>query len=89
MKLTYTRAMVRAALEGALDRVATEADPVFGLEIPTEVPDVPTEVLNPRGTWSDGAEYDAAAQKLASMFKENFGQFEALVPDGVKEAGPK
>ena len=89
MKLAYTRAMVRAALEGALDSVATEADPVFGLEIPTEVPDVPTEVLNPRGTWSDGAEYDAAAQKLASMFKENFGQFEALVPDGVKEAGPK
>jgi phosphoenolpyruvate carboxykinase (ATP) len=89
MKLAYTRAMVSAALEGALDSVATEADPVFGLEIPTEVPDVPTEVLNPRGTWSDGAEYDAAAQKLASMFRENFGQFEALVPDGVKEAGPK
>jgi len=89
MKLAYTRAMVSAALAGELDGVATEADPVFGLNIPTEVPGVPTEVLNPRGTWTDGAEYDAAAQKLVSMFKENFGQFEALVPDGVKEAGPK
>ena len=89
MKLAYTRAMVSAALSGELDGVATEADPVFGLNIPTEVSGVPTEVLNPRGTWADGAEYDAAAQKLASMFKDNFGQFEALVPDGVKEAGPK
>ena len=89
MKLAYTRAMVRAALAGDLDGVTTEADPVFGLNIPTEVPGVPTEVLNPRGTWTDGAEYDATAQKLASMFKENFVQFEALVPDGVKEAGPK
>ncbi len=89
MNLSYTRAMVNAALTGDLADVATEADPVFGLHIPAEVPDVPSEVLNPRTTWADGAEYDAAAQKLSSMFKENFGQFEELVPAGVKEAGPK
>jgi len=89
MKLVYTRAMVSAALGGDLDGTATEADPVFGLHIPAEVPGVPTEVLNPRGTWADGAEYDAAAQKLASMFKENFVAFEGHVPEGVKEVGPK
>jgi phosphoenolpyruvate carboxykinase (ATP) len=89
MKLAYTRAMVSAALAGELDGAATEADPAFGLQIPAEVPGVPTEVLNPRSTWADGAEYDAAAQKLASMFKENFGLFEDHVPEGVKEAGPK
>ena len=88
MKLSHTRAMVSAALAGELDGVATEADPVFGLKIPAEVAGVPTEVLNPRVTWADGAEYDAAAEKLASMFKENFARFEAQVAEGVKEAGP-
>ncbi len=89
MKLSYTRAMVSAALAGELDGVATEADPVFGLQIPAEVAGVPTEVLTPRYTWDAGAEYDAAAEKLASMFKENFGNFEDHVPEDVKEAGPK
>ena len=89
MKLSYTRAMVSAALAGELDGVATEADPIFGLQIPAEVAGVPTEVLTPRTTWADGTEYDAAAEKLASMFKENFGNFEDHVPEDVKEAGPK
>ena len=89
MKLSYTRAMVGAALAGELDGVATEADPVFGLHIPAEVPGVPNEVLNPRGAWSEGADYDTAAEKLASMFKENFSHFEDHVPEDVKEAGPK
>ncbi len=89
MKLSYTRAMVSAALAGELDGVATEADPVFGLQIPAEVACVPAEILTPRTTWADGAEYDAAAEKLASMFKENFGNFEDHVPEDVKEAGPR
>jgi len=52
------------------------------------VPDVPREILNPRDTWADGADYDAAAEKLAGMFRENFSRFEAQVPDEVKAAGP-
>ena len=89
MKLSHTRAMVRAALAGNLDEVATVADPIFGLHIPSEVPDVPAEILNPRDTWADGAAYDAAAMKLATMFKKNFVRFEAQVGDEVKVAGPK
>ena len=88
MKLSYTRAMVRAALTGALDGVATAADPVFGLYVPAEVPDGPAAVLNPLATWADGTEYDAAAAKLAGMFRENFRRFEAQVDDDVKAAGP-
>jgi phosphoenolpyruvate carboxykinase (ATP) len=87
MKLSYTRAMVRAALDGALDKVAYRKDPVFGVEIPESVPDVPASVLDPRATWSDGAAYDAQARKLAGMFRENFKQFKN-VPDGVRAAGP-
>ena len=89
MKLPYTRAMVRAALTGALDDVASTADPVFGLHVPAEVADVPPEILNPRATWADSADYDAAAEKLAQMFRENFGKLWARVEDEVKAAGPK
>ena len=64
MKLSYTRAMVRAALAGALDGISLRTDPSFGLHVPTSVPGIPAEVLDPRGTWSDGAAYDAQAKKL-------------------------
>jgi phosphoenolpyruvate carboxykinase (ATP) len=89
MKLAHTRAMIRAALTGRLDDVATEADPVFGLHIPKNVPDVPDEVLQPRSTWSDGTAYDTAAGKLAGMFRDNFEKFAAGVSEGVRQAGPK
>ena len=89
MKLPYTRAMIRAALAGRLDHVPTEADPVFGLAVPTSVPDVPSEVLNPRDTWADAAAYDEAAARLAGMFRENFVHFEDRAPESVRAAGPR
>jgi len=89
MKLRYTRAMVTAALAGDLDDVPLETDPVFGLGIPTAVPGVPDEILTPRRTWAEGAAYDDQAGKLASMFRDNFKQFEAEVSDQVKAAGPQ
>jgi phosphoenolpyruvate carboxykinase (ATP) len=88
MKLAYTRAMVRAALSGQLDRARYVRDPVFGLEIPTAAPDVPSNLLDPRKTWSDGAAYDAQARRLAGMFRENFGQYASQVSHAVAGAGP-
>lgn len=88
MKLGYTRAMVNAALAGGLDDVEYVTDPVFGLDIPISIPGVPDEVLQPRGTWTDAAAYDANAAKLAEMFKQNFEQFSDQVSDAVKAAGP-
>ena len=89
MKLAYTRAMVRAALSGELNGVSTHPDPVFGLHIPESVPDVPGEVLDPRSTWSDASAYDAAADRLAGMFRENFTKFADGVSEAVKNAGPQ
>jgi len=89
MKLGHTRAMVNAALAGQLDDVEYVQDPVFGLAIPITVPGVPGEVLQPRDTWSDGAEYDANARGLAKMFRENFKQFADRVSDAVRAAGPE
>jgi phosphoenolpyruvate carboxykinase (ATP) len=89
MKLAFTRAMIGAALAGKLADVATTADPVFGLHIPATVPGVPDEVLQPRTTWADPAEYDAQAAKLAAMFRDNFRKFEDGVGPAVREAGPR
>jgi phosphoenolpyruvate carboxykinase (ATP) len=88
MKLGHTRAMVAAALAGALDGVSFRIDPVFGVEVPVAVPGVPGEVLTPRQTWADPAAYDAQARKLATMFRENFEQYRSQVPDTVAAAGP-
>jgi phosphoenolpyruvate carboxykinase (ATP) len=81
--------MVYAALAGRLDSVRTETDAVFGLAVPTAVPDVPSEVLRPRDTWPDRNAYDGQAKKLAEMFRKNFEKFGGLVSDAVKAAGPR
>jgi len=89
MKIAHTRAMITAALSGALDKVAYERDPIFNLDVPGSCPNVPAAVLKPRNTWTDGAAYDAQARKLARMFMENFKRFEATASADVKAAGPK
>lgn len=89
MKISYTRAMVHAALNGALKDVPTVTDPNFNLQVPTSCPDVPTEVLDPRSTWADKAAYDAQAHKLAAMFVENFRKYASHVPETVVASGPK
>ncbi len=88
MKLSYTRAMLRAALEGKLDAVAYSRDAVFGLDVPMECAGVPREVLTPRGTWRDGQAYDRKARELAGRFRENFKEFEKHVTADVRNAAP-
>jgi phosphoenolpyruvate carboxykinase (ATP) len=88
MKIGYTRAMIGAALSGQLDSVAYERDHIFNLDIPTSCPGIPSEVLRPRNTWANGADYDQQAAKLARMFVENFKAFEDGVSAEVLAAGP-
>jgi len=88
MKLSHTRAMIGAALAGELDDVTTTPDPIFGVHVPDSVPNVPDEVLKPRGTWRDTDSYDAQARKLAGMFRENFEKFADEVSQEVRDAGP-
>jgi phosphoenolpyruvate carboxykinase (ATP) len=89
MKIAHTRAMVRAALTGALAQTPFAQDPVFGLHVPASCPGVPDEVLNPRNTWKDKAAYDARAKELAEKFKKNFEQFTAAASPEVRNAGPR
>lgn len=75
MKIKYTRAMLRAVLNGELNNVEFVKDSFFDLSIPTSCPDVPDEVLNPRHTWKDTAAYDKQAAHLVKLFEENYEQF--------------
>ncbi|HXI45060.1 MAG TPA: phosphoenolpyruvate carboxykinase (ATP), partial [Candidatus Acidoferrales bacterium] len=88
MNINHTRNMVRAALNGELRDVPTVVDPIFRVAVPTTVPGVPDEVLQPRGTWADPAAYDEAARKIAHMFHENFEAYADGVSEAVREAGP-
>lgn len=89
MKLSYTRAMITAALNGGLDNVGYETHPVFGLEMPTSCADVPAEILNPRNTWSDKAAYDAKSNELAAKFVKNFEQYAEGTSEEILAAAPK
>jgi phosphoenolpyruvate carboxykinase (ATP) len=72
MSIKYTRALLNAALEGKLDNVECELHPTFNLKMPKSCPGVPSEVLNPRNTWTDKAAYDKAALELRDLFRNNF-----------------
>ncbi len=89
MKLSYTRAMITAALNGELDNVAFENHPVFGLSMPATCPNVPAEILNPRNTWADKAAYDNKANHLAELFVKNFTQYADGVTAEILSAAPK
>jgi phosphoenolpyruvate carboxykinase (ATP) len=89
MKISHTRAMIRAILDGRLSAVKTKPDPIFGVGVPVACPDVPAEVLQPRNTWSDKEAYDRQARDLARRFNENFKKYESGVSEGVKAVGPK
>ncbi len=88
MSIQYTRALLHAALDGKLNNVAYQKDPVFGLNVPVECEGVPSEVLMTRNTWNDKAAYDKTAAELAHRFHQNFAQYMDYVPDAVKKAGP-
>src|SRR6185437_6188169 len=83
------RALLDAALDGSLNNAEFRKDPNFGFEVPVSVPGVDSKLLDPRGTWSNPAEYDAMAAKLVELFVENFAQFADQVDEGVRQAAPR
>jgi len=88
IQIKYSRAMVTAALTGALDIVKYRHVELFNLDIPTECPDIPPEILDPKNTWIDKESYDISARKLAQMFQDNFKKFKEVSPE-IKNAGPE
>ena len=88
MKLSYTRAMVTAALNGDIEKSEFVTDPTFGVKVPTSIPGVPSELLIPANTWEDKAAYEAKAKELAKSFVENFKKYTHMSAE-VVAAGPK
>ena len=89
IKLKYTRAMIHAALDGHLDNVNYHNHEIFGLAMPAECPNVPSELLNPRNTWADKDGYDHKANDLAGKFIGNFKKFESGVSEEILKAAPR
>ena len=89
IEIKYTRAMIKAILEGQLDNVETETDPVFGIQIPLVIKGVPKEYLFPRNTWKNPEAYDEKANELANQFIENFKEYENNVDKKILDASPK
>ena len=92
MKLKYTRAMIKAAINGDLPSEVTKEEyhihSVFGLAQPRTCPGVPTAVLSPRGTWNNDEGYYPTAHKLARAFKENFKKFESYASPEIMAGQP-
>ena len=89
IEIKYTRAMIKAILDGQLDKVKTETDPVFGIQIPIAVKGVPKECLFPRNTWKNPEAYDEKADELANQFIDNFKEYERNVDKKILDASPR
>ncbi len=88
IKLSYTRAMITAALNSELNDVEFEQHPIFKMLIPKKCNNVPSEILNPRSTWTDTAAYDSTANKLAVEFIKNFEKYAAGVSEEILASAP-
>ena len=85
-----TRGIIDAILDGSIKNAPTKKIPYFDFEVPTELPGVSTEILDPRDTYADAAEWDAKAQDLAGRFIKNFKKYETNeAGKALVEAGPK
>ena len=89
ISIGYTRALLTAALDGSLRRVKFTRDPVFGFDVPQSCDGVPSEILNPAGSWPSQSGYMDKYRQLAARYIENFKKFEASCPPEVLAAGPR
>ncbi|MBZ5624018.1 MAG: phosphoenolpyruvate carboxykinase (ATP) [Acidobacteriia bacterium] len=86
MKLRYTRAMLNAALSGALKDVPAEPHSVFKVGVPKTCPGVPAQFLDARGMWADKTAYDKAANDLSNRFNKNFEKFSNVAMEVARAA---
>ena len=89
ISIAYTRALLNAALSGALLGVEYTTDPIFGFQVPKTCEGVPPNVLDPSSSWPSKDEYTARYRQLAYRFVENFKKFESQTPEEVRRAGPR
>jgi len=89
MPLSFTRGMIKAALDRRLEDVEYHSEPFFGLQIPKSCPDVPNSILYPRDTWRNEEDYDKKAKMLVELFNSNFEKYKASASEDIIAAAPK
>jgi len=89
ISISYTRAILSAALRGGLDHVEYREDPIFGFMVPTHCEGVPDEIFDPASSWSSREEHHNKYMQLAARFRENFKRFEKYCEPAILEAGPR
>ncbi len=89
ISLTYTRAMITAAITGNLENVGYRTHSIFGTEIPTTCPNVTSKILSPRETWKNNKAFYEKANDLANRFNENFRKFEEFADEEIMHGAPK
>ena len=88
INLKNTRSIINAIHSGKLDNLDCITDNVFGFGIPKSCPDVPNEILQPRGTWDNPEKYDDQAEKLGKLFHKNFEKYKEECSEEIVKAGP-
>jgi len=88
MSIKTTRSCIDAILNGSIQEAEFQKDPIFGFDVPVALDGVDPAVLDIRGTWADGAKYDAQAKKLADMYVDNFQQYEGKGSIDYTQFGP-
>ena len=86
MPIKATRALLTAALDGTLVNNQFRKDANFGFDVPLTCAGVDATLLDPRATWADKDAYDAQADKLVSMFSDNFEKYVPFIDADVKAA---
>lgn len=89
IRLPFTRAMISAALEGKLNDVEFKSHPIFGVQMPTSCPGVPSEILDPVNTWENKEDYEQKANNLAQSFIKNFAKYEEFANDEIMAGSPQ
>ncbi|HCX22429.1 MAG TPA: phosphoenolpyruvate carboxykinase (ATP) [Cytophagales bacterium] len=89
IKLKYTRAMITAALNGVLNNVGYRTHSLFGAEIPTTCPGVPSEILSPRETWKDDEAFYKKANELVIKFQRNFDKYRDESDETILQGEPQ
>lgn len=75
ISLKDTRAIIDAIIDGSIENAPKTQVPIMNLEIPTELPNVSTGILDPRDTYENASEWEEKAKDLASRYIKNFEQY--------------
>ena len=85
-----TRGIIDAILDGSIEKANTKSIPYFNFEVPTELPGVDTNILDPRDTYADASEWETKAKDLAGRFTKNFAKYEGNeAGKALVKAGPQ